>query len=50
MVESTQEVEKKFENVVGQDSLTRFDQPKKKKNNKNKKRKPSNFKNAPKKE
>lgn len=30
-------VEKKFENVVGQDSLTRFDQPKKK-NNKNKKR------------
>jgi len=50
VVESTQEVEKKFENVVGQDSLTRFDQPKKKKNNKNKKRKPSNFKNAPKKE
>ena len=29
VVESTQEVEKKFENVVGQDSLTRFDQPKK---------------------
>ena len=50
VVENTQEVEKKFENVVGQDSLTRFDQPKKKKNNKNKKRKPSNFKNAPKKE
>ncbi len=50
VVESTQEVEKKFENVVGQDSLTRFDQPKKRKNNKNKKRKPSNFKNAPKKE
>ena len=50
VLESTQEVEKKFENVVGQDSLTRFDQPKKKKNNKNKKRKPSNFKNAPKKE
>ncbi|MBV2196195.1 MAG: hypothetical protein KUL78_06800 [Flavobacterium sp.] len=50
VVESTQEVEKKFENVVGQDSLTRFDQPKRKKNNKNKKRKPSNFKNAPKKE
>ncbi|RTL13905.1 MAG: hypothetical protein EKK56_03270 [Flavobacteriaceae bacterium] len=49
VVESTQEVEKKFENVVGQDSLTRFDQPKKK-NNKNKKRKPSNFKNVPKKE
>jgi hypothetical protein len=36
--------------VVGQDSLTRFDQPKKKKNNKTKKRTPSNFKNAPKKE
>lgn len=50
VVESTQEVEKKFENVVGQDSLTRFDQPKRKKNNKNKKRKPSSFKNAPKKE
>ncbi|MCL9769513.1 hypothetical protein NAT47_03700 [Flavobacterium sp. HXWNR69] len=50
VVESTQEVEKKFENVVGQDSLTRFDQPKRKKNNKNKKRKPSNFKNEPKKE
>lgn len=50
VVESTQEVEKKFENVVGQDSLTRFDQPKKKNNNRNKKRKPSNFKNAPKKE
>lgn len=48
--ESVQEVEKKFENVVGQDSLTRFDQPKKKKNNKNKKRKPSNFKDGPKKE
>lgn len=49
VVESALEVEKKFENVVGQDSLTRFDQPRKK-NNKNKKRKPSNFKNAPKKE
>ena len=50
VVETVQEVEKKFENVVGQDSLTRFDQPKKKNNNKNKKRKPSNFKNAPKKD
>jgi cell fate regulator YaaT (PSP1 superfamily) len=50
VMESVQEVEKKFENVVGQDSLTRFDQPKKKKNNKNKKRKPSNFKDGPKKE
>lgn len=40
-------VEKKFENVVGQDSLTRFDQPKKKNNkNKNKKRrKPTKDKN-----
>jgi cell fate regulator YaaT (PSP1 superfamily) len=39
-----QKEEKKFENVVGQDSLTRFDQPKKKnnKNNKNKNRK-NNF-------
>jgi len=50
VVETVQEVEKKFENVVGQDSLTRFDQPKKKNNNKNNKRKPSNFKNAPKKD
>lgn len=50
VVETVQEVEKKFENVVGQDSLTRFDQPKKKNNNRNKKRKPSNFKNAPKKD
>ncbi len=50
VVETAKEVEKKFENVVGQDSLTRFDQPKKKKNNKNKKRKPSIFKNAPKKD
>ena len=50
VVETVQEVEKKFENVVGQDSLTRFDQPKRKNNNKNKKRKPSNFKNAPKKD
>ena len=50
VIETVQEVEKKFENVVGQDSLPRFDQPKKKNNNKNKKRKPSNFKNAPKKD
>ena len=50
VVETIQEVEKKFENVVGQDSLTRFDQPKRKNNSKNKKRKPSNFKNAPKKD
>src|SRR5574343_136424 len=50
VVETVQEVEKKFENVVGQDSLTRFDQPKKKSNNRNKKKKPTNFKNAPKKD
>lgn len=45
-----QEVEKNFQNAVGQDSLTRFDAPRrKKKPNNNKKRKPSNDKNAPKK-
>jgi cell fate regulator YaaT (PSP1 superfamily) len=40
--------EKQYHNTVGQDSLTRFDKPKKKKrsNNNNKKRKPSNEKNA----
>jgi hypothetical protein len=36
---STVNVEKKFENVVGQDSLTRFDQPKRKQNNNNKRKK-----------
>ncbi len=36
---STLNIEKKFENVVGQDSLTRFDQPKKKSNNNNKRKK-----------
>lgn len=51
VVETTKEIEKNFQNVVGQDSLTRFDQKPKKKNNKNKKRrKPTNFKNDPKKE
>ena len=50
VVETTQEIEKKFENVVGQDSLTRFDQPKKKPNNRNKKKKPTTTKNAPKKD
>ena len=51
VVEATKEIEKNFQNVVGQDSLTRFDQKPKKKNNKNKKRrKPTNFKNGPKKE
>jgi cell fate regulator YaaT (PSP1 superfamily) len=46
------EVEKTFQNAMGQDSLTRFDMPKKKKkpnNNNNKKRKPTNERNAPKK-
>ena len=50
VVETAQEIEKKFENVVGQDSLTRFDQPKKKPNNRNKKKKPTTTKNAPKKD
>ena len=35
------EQEKVFENVVGQDSLTRFDKPKQPKNNRNKKRSPA---------
>ena len=39
------EKEKVFENVVGQDSLTRFDRPKQSKNNRNKK-KPNNNPNA----
>lgn len=47
-VESIPEVEENFQNAVGQDSLTRFDVPKKKKRP-NKKRKPSNDRNAPKK-
>jgi cell fate regulator YaaT (PSP1 superfamily) len=34
------EVEKTFQNAMGQDSLTRFDQPKKKNKNNNKKRRP----------
>jgi cell fate regulator YaaT (PSP1 superfamily) len=42
------EVEKTFQNAMGQDSLTRFDVPKKKKKP-NKKRKPTNERNAPKK-
>ena len=37
---SATNIEKKFENVVGQDSLTRFDQPKKKSNNNKRKKKP----------
>ena len=47
VVETAQEIEKTFENVVGQDSLTRFDQPKKKPNNRNKKKKPTTTQNAP---
>jgi hypothetical protein len=50
VVETAHEAEKKFENVVGQDSLTRFDQPKRKSNNRNRNKKPTNFKNAPKKD
>ena len=40
-LEITQEEVKDFNNAMGQESLTRFDQPKKKKNNKNKNRKPN---------
>jgi cell fate regulator YaaT (PSP1 superfamily) len=40
-LEITVEPEKDFNNAMGQESLTRFDQPKKK-NNRNKKRKPGN--------
>ena len=40
--EKEKEKEKVFENVVGQDSLTRFDKPKPSKNNRNKKRKNNN--------
>lgn len=39
-IENTPEVVKEFSNSVGQESLTRFDQPKRKKN-RNKKRKPN---------
>jgi cell fate regulator YaaT (PSP1 superfamily) len=39
-IEIVVEVEKNFNNAMGQESLTRFDQPKRKKNN-NKKRKPN---------
>ncbi len=59
VVEDTKAIENNFQNVVGQDSLNRFDKPKKRPN-KNKKRrntsnnkpqqqKPANKKNAPKK-
>jgi hypothetical protein len=47
-VDNVQEVEKVFENVVGQDSLTRFDTPKKRRSNRNnKKKKRSNHKKRP---
>jgi cell fate regulator YaaT (PSP1 superfamily) len=47
-VDNVQEVEKVFENVVGQDSLTRFDTPKKRRSNRNnKKKKRSNYKKRP---
>jgi hypothetical protein len=40
------EKEKVFENVVGQDSLTRFDRPKQSKNNRDKKRVTAEGRNA----
>lgn len=46
--EAAENVEKNFQNAVGQDSLTRFDTPKKKKRP-NKKKRPSNDKNVQKK-
>lgn len=47
-VDNVQAVEKVFENVVGQDSLTRFDTPKKRRSNRNnKKKKRSNYKKRP---
>ena len=42
-LEIVQEPKQDFNNAMGQESLTRFDQPKKKKNNQNKKRKPNNI-------
>ncbi|RTE54916.1 hypothetical protein EHW67_07070 [Arenibacter aquaticus] len=50
VTETLPEVEKVFENVVGQDSLTRFDKPKKRRNNRNnrnKKKKRNNYKKRP---
>ena len=46
VIEVIPEVEKTYQNVVGQDSLTRFDQPKAKAKNKNNKAK-KNFKKKP---
>jgi len=45
VVETTPQIEKTYQNVVGQDSLTRFDQPVKKNKNNNKRKK--NFKKKP---
>jgi len=51
VIETTKEIEKNFQNAVGQDSLTRFDKPKGKQNKNKKRRKPTiNTKNGPKKE
>ncbi|NNG09297.1 MAG: hypothetical protein HKM92_03940 [Arenibacter sp.] len=50
VTETVPEVEKVFENVVGQDSLTRFDKPKKRRNNRNnrnKKKRRNNYKKRP---
>lgn len=47
-LEIIQETEKDFKNTMSQDSLTRFDVPKKRKKS-NKRRKPINYKNEPKK-
>ncbi|MFC4738489.1 stage 0 sporulation family protein [Flavobacterium ponti] len=45
VVETAPQIEKTYQNVVGQDSLTRFDQPVKKNKNNNKRKK--NFKKKP---
>lgn len=45
VVETVPQIEKTYQNVVGQDSLTRFDQPVKKNKNNNKRKK--NFKKKP---
>ena len=45
VVEAAPQIEKTYQNVVGQDSLTRFDQPVKKNKNNNKRKK--NFKKKP---
>ncbi|TDP59888.1 PSP1 domain-containing protein [Flavobacterium dankookense] len=45
-IEIVAEPEANFNNAMGQESLTRFDQPRKKKNNNNKKRKPNTNSNS----